>query len=116
MTVLPGAVVSSSGTQLLQFQVDNASGAIKPGDYAAMHFKFPASGGVLRIPATALMFRDEGMMVATVDDSNHVKLKPIIIRTDLGNAVEATGISLSDRVIDNPPDSLLAGDLVEHAP
>ncbi len=111
-----GAVASSSGTQLLQFQTDNAGGAIKPGDYASMHFKFPAAGGVLRIPATALMFRDEGMMVATVDGGNHVKFKPITIRTDLGNAVEATGLTTADQVIDNPPDSLVAGDVVKPSP
>jgi len=108
-----GAVASASGTQLLQFQIDNSDGTLKPGDYAEMQFKFPASQGVMRVPATALLFRDEGMMVATVDDSNHVKIKPIEIHTDLGDAVEATGLSVSDRVIDNPPDSLRAGDVVK---
>jgi RND family efflux transporter MFP subunit len=111
-----GAVASSSGTQLLQFQIDNADGAIKPGDYASMHFKFPAASGVLRIPATALMFRDQGMLVATVDSGNHVRLKPITIRTDLGNAVDATGLTTDDHVIDNPPDSLVAGDVVKPSP
>jgi RND family efflux transporter MFP subunit len=108
-----GAVASGSGTQLLQFQIDNKDGAIKPGDYADMHFHFPASQGVIRVPATALLFRDEGMVVAVVDDGNHVRIKPIEIKTDLGNAVEATGLSPSDRVIDNPPDSLRAGDEVK---
>jgi RND family efflux transporter MFP subunit len=111
-----GAVVASSGTQLLQFQIDNKDNALKPGDYAEMHFKFPATAGVVRIPATALLFRDEGMLVATVDANNHVTLKPIDIRTDLGNAVEATGISADDLVIDNPSDSLRAGDLVKPSP
>ena len=113
LTASAGAVASASGTQLLQFQIDNSDGALKPGDYAEMQFKFPATQGVIRVPATALLFRDEGMMVATVDDSNHVKIKPIDIRTDLGDAVEATGLSVSDRVIDNPPDSLRAGDAVK---
>jgi RND family efflux transporter MFP subunit len=108
-----GAVASASGTQLLQFQIDNAAGVLKPGDYAEMHFKFPASQGVIRIPATALLFRDEGMMVATVDDGNHVVIKPINVTTDLGDAVEATGLSADDQVIDNPPDSLRAGDSVK---
>jgi RND family efflux transporter MFP subunit len=108
-----GAVASTSGTQLLQFQIDNKDGAIKPGDYAEMHFKLPAAAGVVRIPATALLFRDEGMLVGTVDDSNHVQLKPIDIQTDLGSAVDATGVAPGDRVIDNPSDSLRAGDLVK---
>jgi RND family efflux transporter MFP subunit len=108
-----GAVASASGTQLLQFQIDNPDNVIKPGDYAEMHFKFPASQGVVRVPATALMFRDEGMMVATVDSSNHTRIKPITVQTDLGDAVEATGITGEDRVIDNPPDSLRDGDPVK---
>jgi multidrug efflux pump subunit AcrA (membrane-fusion protein) len=116
LTNSAGAVASSSGTQLLQFQIDNKDGALKPGDYAEMHFKFPATAGVVRIPATALLFRDEGMLVATVDGSNHVHLKKIDIRTDLGNAVEATGLSPDDVVIDNPSDSLREGDLVKPSP
>jgi RND family efflux transporter MFP subunit len=111
-----GAVASASGTQLLQFQIDNSDGALKPGDYADMQFKFPAAQGVIRVPATALMFRDEGMVVATVDARNHVRIKPIDIRTDMGDYVEATGISTDDRVIDNPPDSLRAGDAVKPSP
>jgi RND family efflux transporter MFP subunit len=116
LTASAGAVASASGTQLLQFQIDNSDGTLKPGDYADMQFKFPATQGVIRVPATALMFRDQGMVVATVDDSNHVKLKPIDIRTDLGEEVEATGLSATDRVIDNPPDSLRAGDAVKPSP
>jgi RND family efflux transporter MFP subunit len=108
-----GAVASASGTQLLQFQIDNHDSALKPGDYGEMHFKFPASKGVIRVPATAILFRDEGMMVATVNDSNHVKIMPITVLTDLGDSVEATGLGPDDRVIDNPPDSLRAGDAVK---
>jgi hypothetical protein len=59
------------------------------------------------------MFRDEGMMAATVDSAGRVKLNPIDVETDLGSAVEATGLSPGDRVIDNPSDSLQAGDLVK---
>ena len=53
-------------------------------------------------------------MVATVDDSNHVKLKVIAIRRDLGAAVEVGGRAFTeaDRVIDNPPDAIRDGDLV----
>ena len=81
-----------------------------------MHFKFPAANGVIRIPATALMFRDEGMVVAVVEGGDRVKIKPVDIRTDLGESVEATGLSPDDRVIDNPPDSLRAGDSVKSSP
>lgn len=108
------AVVSSSGTQLLQFQVDNRDSLIKPGDYAEMHFKVPGAPGAVHVPATALMFRDQGMMVATVGPDNRVRLKVVTIRRDLGTHVEvASGLSLNDRVIDNPADALRDGDPVK---
>ena len=88
LTASADAVASASGTQLLQFQIDNREGLIKPGDYAEMHFVLPGTQGAVRVPATALMFRDEGMMVATVDGNNHVRLKAIAIRRDLGTDVE----------------------------
>jgi RND family efflux transporter MFP subunit len=108
------AVVSASGTQLLQFQADNSQDLIKPGDYAEMHFAIPSAKGSVHVPATALMFRDQGPLVATVGPGNRVRLKVITIRRDLGSAVEVgAGLSLDDRVIDNPPDALREGDLVQ---
>lgn len=114
LTASANAVVSSSGTQLLQFQVDNSQGLIKPGDYAEMRFAIPGTQGAVHVPATALMFRDQGMMVATVDFANRVRLKVVTIRRDMGASVEVgSGVSLADRVIDNPPDAIHEGDLVK---
>ena len=108
-----GAVISSSGTQLLQFQVDNSEDLIKPGDYAEMHFTIPGTAGTVHVPATALMFRDQGMMVATLDADDKVRLKVVTIRRDLGTNVEiGSGLARSDRVIDNPPDAIREGDVV----
>lgn len=107
------AVASTSGTQLLQFQADNAQGLIRPGSYAEVHFTLPPGKGAVHVPATALMFRDQGPVVATVDSGNRVRIKVISIRRDLGTAVEVgSGLSLTDRVIDNPPDAIRDGDPV----
>ena len=54
------------------------------------------------MPATALMFRDEGMMVATVDAANRVRLKVVTIRRDMGTNVDVAGRVTSDRMIDIP--------------
>ena len=107
------AVSSTSGTQLLQFQTANPDGAIRPGSYAEVRFTLPPGKNAVHVPATALMFRDQGPVVATVDAGGHVKIKTITIRRDLGRSVEAgAGLSLNDRVIDNPPDSIRDGDPV----
>jgi len=111
-----GAVASSTGTVLVQFGLDNTDNALQPGAYAEVKFPLPAGANGIRVPATALMFRDEGMQVATVDATNHVRLKTVNIARDLGASVDVGGgISPKDRIIDNPADALRDGDEVKIA-
>jgi RND family efflux transporter MFP subunit len=111
------AIVSQSGTQLVQFQIDNSDHALKPGDYATMNFGTGKGHGGVRVPVTAVMFRDQGMLVASVGSDGKVAMKPIQIDTDFGTAVEVdAGLKIGDRIIDNPPDSLRPGDAVRIAP
>jgi RND family efflux transporter MFP subunit len=108
-----GAIASTSGTQLVQMQVDNAAHVLKPGSYAEMRFSVPKTGGGVRVPVTALIFRDDGMQVAIVGPGNKVTMKKIRITTDLGTAVEiGAGLKAGDKIIDNPPDGLQEGDVV----
>ena len=109
-----GAISNQSGTLLVELMVDNRDGALDPGGYAKVRFPVGGVAGQnLRLPASALMFRREGLQVATLTPSGHVLMKPIAIAQDLGPQVEvATGISTADKVIDNPPDSLANGDIV----
>jgi RND family efflux transporter MFP subunit len=111
------AIDPSSGTLLVQFQADNTAHELQPGDYAQVTIELPADARALSLPSSALMFRDNGMQVATVGPDNRVIIKPISIGRDLGNIVQiATGVSNDDRVINNPPDSLEQGDEVQLAP
>jgi RND family efflux transporter MFP subunit len=108
-----GAISTGSGTLLVQFQVENTNNMLQPGDYAQVHIALPANAQAVSVPASALMFRDAGMEVATLGAGDHVVLKPVTIGRDLGTTVEIdSGLSSSDRVIDNPPDSLRQGDPV----
>jgi hypothetical protein len=60
-----------------------------------------------------LLFRKEGLQVATVTGDNHVVLKHITIARDLGRVVEvSSGLEPTDRVIDSPSDSIVQGDIV----
>ncbi len=107
------AIDPTSGTLLVQFQADNASHELQPGDYAQVKILLPAQDQDLSLPSSALMFRDNGMQVATIGPDNHVIIKPITIGRDLGNIVQiATGISKDDKIINNPPDALAQGDQV----
>ncbi len=111
-----GAVASASGTVLVQFGLDNPDGALQPGAYAEVKFPLPPGANGIRVPATALLFRDAGMQVATVDAQNHVRLKTVTISRDMGATVDVGGgLSRQDRIIDNPSDSLRDGDDVRIA-
>ncbi|HEV7386112.1 MAG TPA: efflux RND transporter periplasmic adaptor subunit, partial [Phenylobacterium sp.] len=69
-----------------------------------------------RIPVTAIQYRHNGPVVAIVGADNHVKIRPVVVSRDLGSSVEiGAGLAANDRVVDNPPESLVDGDLVRIA-
>jgi RND family efflux transporter MFP subunit len=110
------SVNPSTGTTLMQIIVDNAAGEMMPGDYAGIHLQMAAVAHVLSVPASALIFDAKGLSIATVEAGNRVLIKPVSIARDLGTVVElASGISPTDRVIQNPPDGIGNGVLVRLA-
>jgi RND family efflux transporter MFP subunit len=112
MTRSAGAVDVSSGTVLVELYATNPDRALKPGSYAQVHFALPANTTVT-LPASALIVREDGTLVATVGADNRIRLKPIHIARDDGATVEvSTGISGNERIVDSPPDTLANGDQV----
>ncbi|ROL69259.1 efflux transporter periplasmic adaptor subunit [Pseudomonas chlororaphis] len=118
------AIDPRSGTLLAQFVAANPDGALMPGDYAEATLAIPADTHGVSIPASALIFRAQGTQVAVIDRAKRVHLRSIHIGLDLGERlVIDQGLHTTDHVIDNPPDALREGDLVqladaggEHAP
>lgn len=116
-----GAISDRSGTLQTELHVDNRDGRLKPGDYADVHFGDGAGaatagapgGGVLLLPSSALLFRDRSAEVAVVDGGGHVHLRPVQVGRNFGGSLQVlSGVSASDRVVDNPPDSIAAGEQV----
>ena len=108
-----GAIGAQSGAQLVEAQIDNPDGTLTPGDYAQVTFQLPAQSGAVRVPASALLFRHDGMNVALIGPDNRVTLRHVSVASDLGSTVDlAAGVAPTDRVIDNPPDSLVDGERV----
>ena len=104
------AIDPATNTLLVQLKVDNANGALLPGAYADVHFKVAPGvlGASLQLPANTLLFRSDGIHVATVNPNGEVTLKTIIIGRDYGSAIEVVnGLTPQDVVILSPPDSLL---------
>jgi len=107
------AIDPVSRTLLVEIDIDNRAGELLPGSLAQVHFKTPASGTSFIIPSAALIFRREGMRVGTVVNGNIAHLIPVIIGEDDGATVQiVNGISADDRVIQDPPDSLIEGEKV----
>ncbi len=107
------AISSTSNTLLVQLIADNADGKLKAGGYAQVTFKLPADAQNLSLPVSTLIFRGDGLKVATVGPDGRVLMKSIDIAADLGTKVEVqAGLSPTDQVIDNPPDSIATGDEV----
>ena len=96
--------------------MDNPDGLLQPGAYAQVVFRLPSNPDVLRIPTSALVFRTQGLQVATLGPGDKIELKSVTLGRNLGTDVEVvSGLSASDRVVDSPPDLLASGDLVHVA-
>ena len=106
----------SSGTTRMQLALDNSGGELMPGGYANVRLSLARDGVPLHIPASALIFNQDGLRVATVGSDDKVVLKTVTIARDLGRDIElASGIAAEDRIIVAPPDGIADGDQVRVA-
>jgi len=105
-----------SGTTRMQLGLDNSDGALLPGSYANVRLSLQRDTVPLHIPASALMFNQNGLRVATVGSDDKVLFKTVTIAHDLGREIElSSGLSPDDRVIVAPPDGIADGDQVRVA-
>ena len=110
------AINMSARTLLVELHADNPDGLLQPGAYAQVTFQLPTDPNVVRIPTSALLFREQGLQVATLGPGDKIELKSVKLGRNLGTDAEVvSGLSASDRVINSPPDSLSAGDVVRVA-
>jgi RND family efflux transporter MFP subunit len=106
------AIDPKSRTLLVELIANNKEGLLAPGAFARIHFVIPADPNVLRVPASAIMFRDNAAQVAVALD-NRISLKKVNILRDLGTEVEiAGGLNQDERIVTNPPDSINDGEEV----
>jgi len=111
-----GSIDVASGTILVQLAVDNAVGEFLPGGFANVSFGLPGNKAALNVPSSALIFDQSGMRVATVGADNKVTVKTIVIAQDLGKTITlSSGLKPDDHVIENPPDGIADGDMVNVA-
>jgi RND family efflux transporter MFP subunit len=106
----------NSHSMQVELQADNAAGKFFGGSYCNVHFKIPTDANLVKIPSTALVTGNQGTQVATLDSNNKVVLKSVQLGRDLGDSVEVlAGLSPSDRIVNNPSETLTSGDTVRVA-
>jgi RND family efflux transporter MFP subunit len=106
----------ASGTTRMQLGLDNAKGELMPGSYGNVRLALQRDNIPLSIPASALIFNQNGLRVATVGPDDKILFKTVTISRDLGRTIElASGLSADDRIVVTPPDGIADGDAVRIA-
>ena len=121
--VFPGTLVRtaeaidpSTRTLLVEISVNNPTGSLFSGAYAEVHMKLPGAPSSFILPVDTLLFRSEGLRVATITDGKHAQLRQITIGHDYGSEVEVVGgLTGNELVIANPPDAIVDGQEVRIA-
>ncbi len=110
------AIDPVSRTLLVEVDVNNRDGKLMPGALAQMHFKTPQTVPTFIVPTAALIFRRDGLQIGTVietKDGTVAHLVPITIGQDDGATAQVvSGLTASDKVIQDPPDSIIEGEKV----
>lgn len=116
-TIARNSSAIDPNTRTLNVEVDvpNAQGLLLPGSYVFVHFSTPIHAGTLSLPSNTLLFRAQGLQVATVRDGR-VHLVPVTIAHDNGSSVEIqSSLTANDQVILDPSDSISEGQEVRVA-
>ncbi|HLJ01695.1 MAG TPA: efflux RND transporter periplasmic adaptor subunit, partial [Bradyrhizobium sp.] len=107
------AINKTSRTLLVELHAKNTDNLLQPGTFAQVRFNLADSPGTLRIPTSALIFRENGAQLAILGPGNKVELRSVKLGRNLGIEFEVLkGLASSDTVINSPPDSLSEGEVV----
>jgi RND family efflux transporter MFP subunit len=112
VTRIADALDPQTRTLLTEIEVPNPDGALTPGVYCSVELQIPRKTPSLIVSADAVIFNQDGLHVAVVENGR-VHIRPITIARDFGTTVEVrSGVRDGDRVINNPPVDLVDGSKV----
>jgi RND family efflux transporter MFP subunit len=112
VTRIASALQPGSRTLLTEIDVPNPDGALSPGIYCTVELHIPRRTPSLVVPADAVVFDQDGLHVAVVENGT-VHLQRILIARDFGKEVEVReGVKPGDQVILNPMVNLADGSKV----
>jgi RND family efflux transporter MFP subunit len=116
VTRIADALQPTTRTLLTEVDIPNPNGALQPGVYCTVELEIPRTSPALMVPASAIIFNQNGMQVAVVENGI-THLHKIAITTDYGNEVQVNaGVKDGDQVVLQPPVNLADGDKVQVIP
>jgi RND family efflux transporter MFP subunit len=113
VTRVADALLPATRTLQTEVDVQNADGALVPGAYCTVELLVPRKTSSFLVPAGAIIFNQNGVHVAVVQDGV-AHLRQVVITRDFGKEVEVNGgVEVGDQVILSPPVDLKDGQTVE---
>jgi len=110
---MAGAVNASTRTIVTELVVDEGQRALFPGTYVDAHLTVPGAPNLLVVPSQALLFRAEGMQVATLGAGDVIHLQNVTVGDNLGLGIQIlAGLTATDKIVANPSLGLLEGEKV----
>ena len=109
VTRIASALQPGSRTLLTEIDVPNPDGALSPGIYCTVELFIPRKTPAMIVPADAVVFDQNGLHVAVVENGV-AHMQKITIARDFGTEVEVhDGVKPGDQVILNPMVNLAEG-------
>ena len=107
-----GSIDAATRTMQVEITLPNKDGVLMPGAYVQVSLPLTTST-TLAIPTNSLIIGSQGVRVAVVGENGLVTIRSVKIGRNYGQTVEAlSGVTVADRLILNPSDSLTDGDKV----
>ena len=111
---MAGAVNASTRTIVTELVVDEGQRALFPGTYVDVHLTAPGAPNLLIVPSQALLFRAEGMQVATLGEGDVIHLQNVTVGDNLGLDIQVlAGLTATDKIVASPSLGLLEGQKVK---
>ncbi|GJD50081.1 Multidrug resistance protein MdtE [Methylobacterium crusticola] len=104
----------ASRTLVTEVDVANPDGLLRPGLYVSVTLAVPREQPRVKVPAEALVFNQNGLQVAVVQDDQTVQLRKVEVERDYGTTIELRdGLEGHERIVLAPPATLRDGSKVQ---
>ncbi len=110
VTRTAGALDAASRTLLVEVDVPNADGSLLPGTYTEVTLSGAHPDLALTVPASAVIFRNNGAQVAVVQPDSTLRLQKISVGRDYGDRLEILqGVREGETIVATPGDAARDG-------